>query len=332
MLRVESVVKDYPLRRGVFGGSSGTLRAVDGVSLEIAEGSTFGLVGESGCGKSTLSRIVLGLEAPTSGSIEAAGRDPQNLDRAALKAWRRDVQIIAQDPAGALPVRMRAARLVEEPWRIHGVTPSGGRGSRALDLLRRVGLNERQARAFPHQLSGGQRQRVVIARAIALEPRLVVCDEPVSALDVSVQAQVLDLLRDLQAESRLTYLFISHDLGVVRSMASEIGVMFAGRMVERGPAAALYDRPAHPYTRELLDAMPSIRAAGRPRRAASLPAASLSADAHAIGCAYRARCPLAIDRCTTERPAVRGVAPGRSAACHRAEDMLARPPNTALEN
>jgi oligopeptide transport system ATP-binding protein len=332
MLRVENVVKDYALRSGVF-GARGTLRAVDGVSLEIAEGSTFGLVGESGCGKSTLSRLVLGMERPSSGSVEAAGRDPNALGHAAMKAWRRDVQIIAQDPAGALPVRMRAARLVEEPWRIHGLTPSGGRAARALDLLHRVGLNDRQSRAFPHQLSGGQRQRVVIARALALEPRLVVCDEPVSALDVSVQAQVLDLLRELQAERGLTYLFISHDLGVVRSMASEIGVMFAGRIVERGPAAALYANPAHPYTRELLDAMPSIRSAGRPRRTTPPPPVALSTDARATGCPYRLRCPLAIERCATERPPVREVAPQRFAACHRAEDMLARAVHhSALEN
>jgi oligopeptide/dipeptide ABC transporter ATP-binding protein len=331
MLRVDNVVKDYALRSGVFGGTRGTLRAVDDISLEVAEGSTFGLVGESGCGKSTLSRLVLAMEKPSSGSIEAAGRDPNTLDNAAMKAWRRDVQIIAQDPAGALPVRMRAARLVEEPWRIHGLTPQGGRPARALDLLRRVGLNERHARAFPHQLSGGQRQRVVIARALALEPRLVVCDEPVSALDVSVQAQVLDLLRELQAERGLTYLFISHDLGVVRSMASEIGVMFAGRIVERGPAAALYANPAHPYTRELLDAMPSLRAAGRPRRAAPSRLASLSSEARATGCPYRTRCPLAIDRCATERPPVREVLPGRFAACHRAEDMLAGAKPSALE-
>ena len=332
ILRVENVVKDYPARRGVFGGASGTLRAVDDVSFEIAEGSTFGLVGESGSGKSTLSRIVLALDRPTSGRIEAAGREPQRLDRATLKAWRRDVQIIAQDPVGALPVRMRAARVVEEPWRIHGITPSDGRAAGALELLRRVGLDERHGRAFPHQLSGGQRQRVVIARAIALGPRLIVCDEPVSALDVSIQAQVLDLLRELQVQNRLTYLFISHDLGVVRSMASEIGVMFAGRVVERGSAKSLYARPAHPYTRELLDAMPSIRAAGRPRRVASLPPASLALDARWVGCAYRARCPLAVERCAVERPPLREVVPERFAACHRAEDMLARQPKSTLEN
>lgn len=331
MLRVDNVVKDYPVRRGVFGGSSGMLRAVDGVSFEIAEGSTFGLVGESGCGKSTLSRIVLGLEVPSSGQVQAAGRDPQSLDPAALKAWRRDVQIIAQDPAGALPARMRIARLLEEPWRIHRIRPEGGRAARVADLLSHVGLLPRHGGVFPHQLSGGQRQRVVIARALALEPRLVVCDEPVSALDVSVQAQVLDLLRSLQARHSLTYLFISHDLGVVRAMAAEIGVMFAGTLVERGPADALYHRPAHPYTRELLDAMPSIRAAGKPRPPGRPPAV-LSATDRLTGCPYRLRCPLAIERCVTERPLPREVAPKRFAACHRAEDMLAAPHTSFREN
>ncbi|HEV7274881.1 MAG TPA: ABC transporter ATP-binding protein [Devosiaceae bacterium] len=323
MLRLENVVKDYPLRSGVFGGTSGVLRAVDGVSLDIAAGSTFGLVGESGCGKSTLSRMVLGLERRTAGRIDAAGRDPQELKGASLKAWRRDVQIIAQDPAGALPARMRVRRLLEEPWRIHRIEPPHGRPIQVAQLLSQVGLTERHGRAFPHQLSGGQRQRVVIARALALEPRLVVCDEPVSALDVSVQAQVLDLLRRLQSEYGLTYLFISHDLRVVRSMAAEIGVMFSGLLVERGPADAVYRRPAHPYTRELLNAMPSIDGGRRLRSVAfGPPAATLDGDARRTGCPYRLRCPLAIDRCVAERPPLRQVAPTRFSACHRAEEVL----------
>lgn len=333
MLLVDNVVKEYALRSGLIGGTRKTIRAVDGVSLEIAESSTFGLVGESGCGKSTLSRLILRLESPDSGSIVAAGRNPHTLRRSAIKTWRRDVQFIAQDPAGALPAHMRAARLIEEPWRIHGIVPKGGRAAGVLDLLRRVGLDARHGQAFAHQLSGGQRQRVVIARALALEPRLVVCDEPVSALDVSVQAQVLDLLRELQAERGLTYLFISHDLGVVRSMATEIGVMYAGRIVERGPVAAIYANPAHPYTRELLDAMPTIRAADRPRRVTPPPRpASLATDVRATGCPYGLRCPLATTRCDTERPPLRAVAPQRFAACHRAEDMLERSLYPILEN
>nr|WP_246345184.1 ATP-binding cassette domain-containing protein [Conexibacter arvalis] len=361
-MRVDEVVKEYPLRAAGLGRGGGTLRAVAGVSFEVAEGTTFGLVGESGCGKSTLSRIVLGLDAPTAGRVEACGQDPATLGRAALKAWRRDVQIVAQDPAGALPARMRVGRIVEEPWRVHRLTPKGGRAARAAELLAQVGLPRRHAEAFPHELSGGQRQRVVIARALALEPRLVVCDEPVSALDVSVQAQVLELLRGLQAERGLTYLFISHDLGVVKHMADEVGVMYRGAMVERGPAAEVYARPRHPYTRELLDAIPSIRQAGRRRgsggadaaaaghaAAAAAPAAVAAParggrpapdaapagapvlDAAAVvaqapaaverGCPYRARCPLAVERCAAEAPLPREVQPGRWSACHRAEEV-----------
>jgi oligopeptide/dipeptide ABC transporter ATP-binding protein len=319
VLRIDEVVKDYPLRAGPL-ARGGTLRAVDGVSLDVPEGRTFGLVGESGCGKSTLSRIVLGLEPPTSGRIEACGRDPHALRRGALKAWRREVQIVAQDPAGALPARMRVGRIVEEPLRLHGVRPDEGWSARAAELLARVGLPARHVRAYPHELSGGQRQRVVIARALALEPRLVVCDEPVSALDVSVQAQVLGLLRSLQERLGLTYLFISHDLGVVRHMADQIGVMYRGSLVERGPAAEVYRRPLHPYTRALLDAIPSVRTPGR-WRARSAPAAPAGVEAGAAGCPYTASCPLAVERCRVERPRLREVLPGRWAACHRAEDV-----------
>jgi len=322
LLRIDQVVKDYPLRAGAFGRAGESVRALDGVSFDVAEGRTFGLVGESGCGKSTLSRIVLGLEAPTSGRVEACGRDPRTLRRGALKAWRRQVQIVAQDPAGALPARMRVGRIVEEPFRVHGVRPEDGRAARAAELLARVGLSGRHARAHPHELSGGQRQRVAIARALALEPRLVVCDEPVSALDVSVQAQVLDLLRSLQERLGLTYLFISHDLGVIRRMADTIGVMYRGSLVERGPAAEVYAHPLHPYTRELLDAIPSVRRAGR-RRSGGAVAGSAPDDGGPAeqGCPFRPRCPLAIDRCVTERPLLREVAPGRSSACHRAEEV-----------
>jgi oligopeptide transport system ATP-binding protein len=321
LLRIDELVKDYPLRAGPLGRRGSTLRALDGVSFDVAEGGTFGLVGESGCGKSTLSRVVLGLEAPTSGRVEACGRDPHRLRGGALKAWRREVQIVAQDPAGALPARMRVARIVEEPLRIHGVDPDVGRSESAAELLARVGLTGRHLRARPHELSGGQRQRVVIARALALEPRLVVCDEPVSALDVSVQAQVLDLLRSLQERLGLTYLFVSHDLGVVRYMADEIGVMYRGSLVERGSAAEVYRRPLHPYTRELLEAIPSIRRAGRRRAAPATGSVPIARSAPEQGCPFRPRCPLAVDRCSVERPLLREVVPGRWSACHRAEEV-----------
>jgi oligopeptide/dipeptide ABC transporter ATP-binding protein len=325
LLRVENVTKDYTIRGGVFRGASAYVRAVDDVSFTVEAGKTFGLVGESGCGKSTLSRIVLSLEKPSKGRIEAAGRDPHSLGATSLKAWRRDVQIVAQDPSGTLPPRMRVRRIVEEAWRVHGMMPEGGRGARAEAILQSVGIAPYLGAAYPHQLSGGQRQRVLIARAVALEPRLVVCDEPVSALDVSVQAQVLDLLRAMQKTHGLTYLFISHDLGVIRSMADEIAVMFAGRLVERGLAQALYDRPLHPYTRELLDAMPSIRRVGRRRQERAEPIRSATdpgqIERPSAGCAYRFRCRLAIARCEVERPQFRLVEPSRWSACHRAEDL-----------
>ena len=325
LLRVENVTKDYAIRGGVFRGASAYVRAVDDVSFAVEAGTTFGLVGESGCGKSTLSRIVLSLEKPSKGKIEAVGRNPHSLGATSLKAWRRDVQIIAQDPSGTLPPRMRVRRIVEEAWRVHGMMPEGGRRARAEAMLQSVGIAPYLGAAFPHQLSGGQRQRVLIARAVALEPRLVVCDEPVSALDVSVQAQVLDLLRAMQKTHGLTYLFISHDLGVVRAMADEIAVMYAGRLVERGSARDLFDQPLHPYTRELLDAMPSTRRVGR-RRLESTEALRSSTDVGqterpSTGCAYRFRCPLAIDQCEVERPQFRLVEPSRWSACHRAEDL-----------
>jgi oligopeptide/dipeptide ABC transporter ATP-binding protein len=329
LLRIDGLVKDYPLRAGVLGGSSGTVRAVDAVSFSVEEGRTFGLVGESGCGKTTLSHIVLALERPSAGSIEVCGRDPHSLGGRALKQWRRDVQIIAQDPSSALPARMRVGRIVEEPWRVHGIRPAGGRAAAARALLAAVGLLPRHAEAFPHELSGGQRQRVAIARALAIGPRLVVCDEPVSALDVSVQAQILDLLRMQQRERGLGYLFISHDLGVVRSMADEVGVMFAGTLVERGPAEAVLEAPLHPYTRELVAAVPSIRSGGgRWRRSAAAGrahSAGPGVDGRPAddGCRYRQRCPMAIPRCAAERPLSRQIGAGHLSACHRAEELLA---------
>ena len=344
LLRVEELRKDYPLRSGALRRAVGTVRALDGVSLEIEEGATFGLLGESGCGKSTLARLVLALEPPTAGRVLFRGRDPNALDRGARKAWRRQVQLVSQDPVSALPARMRAGRIVEEPLRIHGIGTAPGRRARAAEGLAQVGLSPRHAASYPHQLSGGQRQRVVIARALALDPALVVCDEPVSALDVSVQAQVLNLLRSLQQRLGLTYLFISHDLGVVRHMADVIGVMYLGSLVERGPAAAVYAEPLHPYTRILLDAVPSVRRAGQRGRAAGagpparrppggLPAGEPSPAVLGLGeggCPFHPRCPLADDRCALERPPLRRVAPDRWAACHYAEEVPTRLPGRTV--
>lgn len=324
MLRAENLTKDYPLGGGVFGGGSAYLRAVDNVSFEITEGRTFGLVGESGCGKSTLSRMVIALETPTKGKLEVNGTNPFALSTRDLKAWRRDVQIVAQDPSGALPARMRVARIVEEAWRVHRINPEGGRQACAQKLLRDVGIGENLHRSYPHQLSGGQRQRVMIARALALQPKLIVCDEPVSALDVSVQAQVLELLRVLQSEHGLTYFFISHDLSVVRAIAETVGVMFAGTMVEQGPTAALYQKPLHPYTHELIEAMPTLHNQHRHRsnrKGPLLGADQADLPRDVIGCPYRLRCPMALERCKAERPLLRLIEPDRWSACHRAEEI-----------
>jgi oligopeptide transport system ATP-binding protein len=331
LLRIEDLRKDYPVRSGALRRTAGTVRAVDGVSLKVEQGATFGLLGESGCGKSTLARLVLALEPPTAGRVLFRGRDPQTLDRGALKAWRRQVQLVSQDPASALPARMRVGRIVEEPLRVHRIGSAAERRSRAAELFAQVGLPPRHVASYQHQLSGGQRQRVVIARALALEPALVVCDEPVSALDVSVQAQVLNLLRSLQERLGLTYLFISHDLGVVRHMADVIGVMYLGALVERGPAAAVYAEPMHPYTRILLDAVPSVRRAGRRDRAAR-PAAGEPPRAAPSegGCPFHPRCPLATERCKLERPPLRRVAPDRWAACHYAEEVPTRLPGRTV--
>jgi oligopeptide transport system ATP-binding protein len=331
LLRVDNLRKDYPVRSGALRRAAGTIRAVDGVSLEVEQGATFGLLGESGCGKSTLARLVLALEPPTSGRVLFRGRDPHALDRGALKAWRRQVQLVSQDPASALPARMRVGRIVEEPLRVHRIGAAPERRAHAAELLTQVGLQPRHVASYQHQLSGGQRQRVVIARALALEPALVVCDEPVSALDVSVQAQVLNLLRSLQERLGLTYLFISHDLGVVRHMADVIGVMYLGALVERGPAAVVYAEPLHPYTRILLDAVPSVRRAGRRDRAAQPAAGEPSRAALGErGCPFRPRCPLAGERCEVERPPLRRVAPDRWAACHYAEEVPLRLPGRTV--
>ncbi len=324
LLRTENLRKEYTVRRGAFRRVAGTVYAVDGVSLDVEERSTFGLLGESGSGKSTLGRLVLALEKPTSGRISFRGRDVNRLSGDDLKVWRRQVQVVFQDPYSALPPRMRVGRILEEPLRIHGRPGENGYASRAAELLAQVGLSERFAARYPHQLSGGQRQRVVIARALAVDPDLVVCDEPVSALDVSVQAHILNLLQSLQERLGLTYLFISHDLGVVRHMADEIAVMYLGSIVERGPAEAVYRGALHPYTRALLAAIPSVRRGPRSwtvDREGGEPPSPLDVP---TGCKYRTRCPLATDLCRRERPPLREVVPRRWSACHYAEEVPER--------
>ena len=260
LIEIRNLTKVYPLGESVFGGGAkGEVRAVDGVSLDIKAGETLGLVGESGSGKSTLGRLVLRLIEPTSGSIQYHGRDLLAASRSQMRGLRRDMQIIFQDPFGSLDPRMRVDEVVAEPLVIHGKMGQKARGERVAELLRAVGLDQSAARRFPHEFSGGQRQRIGIARALALRPKFIVADEPVSALDVSVGAQIVNLLAQLQREFGLTYLFISHSMPVVRYLATRMAVMYRGKIVEVGDTGQITGAPAHPYTRSLLEATPELR-------------------------------------------------------------------------
>ena len=256
LLEVEGLVKHFVATRSVFGRPTAHVKAVDGVSFTVEAGKTLALVGESGCGKSTVSRLVLRLIEPDAGQVRFEGRDLLALDANELRSFRRDAQIIFQDPYASLNPRMTVSQILTEPLALHDLVPAARRRERVEELLRLVGLEPRFARRYPHEFSGGQRQRIAIARALAVEPKLVICDEPVSALDVSIRSQILNLLRDLQERLGLTYLFVTHDLAVVRYMATTIAVMYRGRIVEEGPAEQVLTDPSHEYTRTLLTALP----------------------------------------------------------------------------
>jgi oligopeptide transport system ATP-binding protein len=296
----------------------GVVKAVDGVSFAVAPGETLGLVGESGCGKSTLARTLLFLDPPTSGEILFDGT---RLTEADARRLRGRAQIVFQDPYASLPPRMRVQRILADPLLIHGAGRAEARG-RVPQLLRDVGLKPDAARKLPHQLSGGQRQRVGIARALSVQPSLVIADEAVSSLDASVQAQILNLFRDIQDRHGLAYLFISHDLGVVKYMSHRIAVMYLGEIVELAPADELYERPLHPYTRALTSAIPSLGRRGGAR--IRLPGEPPNPSDPPPGCKFHPRCPLADERCRVERPALRQISTGRWSACHYAEDVPAR--------
>jgi oligopeptide/dipeptide ABC transporter ATP-binding protein len=312
-------LKKYYHSAGLFGRAAPPVRAVDGVSFEIGPGETLALVGESGCGKSSVGRTILRLQEPTSGSARFNGTEIFSLDRSALRALRRRMQIIFQDPYSSLNPRMRVGAAVGEGIEIHGLAPRKEISSRVAALLKEVGLDPEYARRYPHEFSGGQRQRIGIARALAVEPSFIVCDEPVSALDVSVQAQVLNLLSDLQRQRGLSYLFIAHDLAVVRQIAHRIAVMYLGRIVEEGPSEQLLSTPRHPYTVALLSAVPEPEP-GAARSRIVLRGDLPSPSNPPPGCPFHTRCfhPLRNERCKTEVPLLRPVG-GTVAACHYAE-------------
>ena len=315
VLEVQDLKKHFVIRKGLLRRAAGHVRAVDGVSFAIAAGETLGLVGESGCGKSTVGRAVLRLVEPTEGVIKLNGRDITRLGKAELRPYRRQMQIIFQDPFSSLDPRMSAGAIVGEALHVHGIARGARRVVQVAELFERVGLRRAQMRNYPHQFSGGQRQRIGIARALALSPRLIIADEPVSSLDVSIQAQVLNLMMDLQRERGLAYLFISHNLAVVEHISQRVAVMYLGRIVEYADRKSLFTTPLHPYTELLLSAVPvpdpSVR---RDRRV--LQGDVPSPVKPPSGCHFHTRCPYAVDLCRVEAPALREIRPGHQAACH----------------
>ena len=327
LLDVRDLEKHYPVRRGVLGRRVGEVKAVDGLSFHVDRGETLALVGESGCGKTTAARTLLRLLEPTGGRAlyradpARAPVDLFTLGQRQMRRYRRDLQIVFQDPYESLNPRMSVGRIVGEALRVHGIARGSELEDRVQALLRRVGLRPEAANRFPHEFSGGQRQRIGIARALALEPRFVVCDEAVSALDVSIQAQIVNLLKDLQAELRLSYLFIAHDLSVVRYVSDRVAVMYLGRIVETGTTREVFAAPAHPYTRALLSAVP--RPDPRRRRERIVLQGDVPSPLRPpSGCHFRTRCPVAEARCAETYPAMRSVGPTHSAACHLLTDPM----------
>ncbi|HUU10060.1 MAG TPA: dipeptide ABC transporter ATP-binding protein [Phycisphaerae bacterium] len=321
LLDVRDLRTYFPVRRGLFGRTVGYVRAVDGVSFALAPGKTLGLVGESGCGKTTTGRTILRLIPATAGSVRFAGQDVFSLPAAEMRSLRQNMQIIFQDPYGSLNPRMTIGGIIGEPLKVHGRARGKALEDRVADLLDRVGLSPAYCNRYPHEFSGGQRQRIGIARALALDPRLIVCDEPVSALDVSIQAQILNLLEQLQADLGLAYLFIAHDLAVVSHISDDVAVMYLGKLVEQAPSRSLYENPLHPYTKCLMSAIPKSHPDTPRERIVPLGEVP-SATNPPPGCPFHPRCPWVMDRCRT-RPPVFAPMPGDTdhvVACHLHQD------------
>ncbi|MEU7823902.1 dipeptide ABC transporter ATP-binding protein [Catellatospora sp. NPDC049133] len=324
ILEVRDLVKHFPIRQGiVFKRTIGQIKAVDGVSLDLHKGETLGIVGESGCGKSTLAKLLMNLEKPTSGEVRYQGRDVLRLSPADQRKLRRNIQLVMQDPYTSLNPRMTVGDIIGEPFEIHpDAAPKGDRRRKVQELLDVVGLNPEHINRYPHQFSGGQRQRIGIARALALKPEVIVCDEPVSALDVSIQAQVMNLLDQLQKDFNLSYIFIAHDLSVVRHIADRVGVMYLGKMVEVGTDDDIYTRPTHPYTQALLSAVPVPDPTVRQHKAVIRLEGDVPSPANPpSGCRFRTRCWKAQEICATEPPLLQ-IRPtsGHPSACHFAQE------------
>ncbi|WP_256104037.1 dipeptide ABC transporter ATP-binding protein [Streptomyces sp. ODS05-4] len=331
LLKVEGLVKHFPIKKGLLQRQVGAVKAVDGIDFEVRRGETLGVVGESGCGKSTMGRLITRLLEPSGGRVEFDGADITHLKTAGLRPLRRDIQMIFQDPYGSLNPRHTIGAIVSAPFRLQGVEPEGGVKKEVQGLLERVGLSPEHYNRYPHEFSGGQRQRIGIARALALKPRLVVADEPVSALDVSIQAQVVNLLDDLQDDLGLTYVIIAHDLSVIRHVSDRIAVMYLGKMVELADRTSLYQAPMHPYTKALMSAVPvpDPRRRGARSERILLRGDVPSPIAPPSGCRFHTRCWKATQVCATKEPPLLELAPGRRVACHHPENAADQVPGDA---
>jgi oligopeptide transport system ATP-binding protein len=328
LVQATDLFKYFPIHAGLTSRHVADVRAVDGVSFAIQEGETLGLVGESGSGKTTIGRLLLRLLPVTKGDIQFEGRSILGMNRTEIRRLRGSMQIIFQDPFASLNPRMTIREIIAEPLRIHGMAQGAQIDERVQELLKLVGLQPYHANRYPHEFSGGQRQRVGVARALAVQPKFIVCDEPVSALDVSIQAQVINLLEELQAKFRLTYLFIAHDLSVVRHISTRVAVMYVGKIVELADRDDLYRNPLHPYTQALLSAIPIPDPAVEKRRKRIVLTGDIPSPVNPpSGCRFHTRCPVAFDRCITEEPPLRQYAPGHFAACHWVEEHGGKAPD-----